>query len=491
MDHARIQHRPCSGTGFCPAGRRLLRVQLPRGHIPCRLRAGSLANRAFFAGSSLRGADTEGASQGRATIRMSAMPGIPGTKMPGKPGPAEQPEGSLTPRNRGQTGRRITPFLLPVLVFRLLVSAWILCLVVLAGSEALAAQTQSALVPEDPAPVPAQGAQKDPGSLQLQDEATGTAARTQGTARVPAGADADAREAAEAAEKKAEALRHQQHEEAFARSLEDLLPLGPDEVRTYLDQKERLDNAALPDPARMRTHTRTLSGSVQDEPPVIHLTAGYSSTLLFQDVTGAPWPVLSAILGNARAYAVSQPRVEAAAAGENRGKGAEAEQGERNVHSHIVNLVPLRNHASSNLVLTLEGAEYPVVLHLVTGSGRREGRLNDALTIFRVQKEGPGARTPVLGPVQEPVSEELLAFVHGVPPKGAVRLRTRPADPGVQVWAYEGSLYVRSIYQAVWPAWERSAACEDVHLYVMPVTASIVVSKNGRRLSLVCQRPGP
>ena len=476
MDHARIQHLSDSSSG--PAGRRLLRVQLPRGHIPCRIRADPGCSRRMPAHS----VRPQGAGPGlplNDTTRTAARTRIRGTDQ-------------TTGQGTGQgAGRRSGRFLLPVLVFRLIVSAWILCLAVLAGSEALAARAASALVPESPAPVPAQGAQKDPGSLQLQDPERAFD-RTAGSADAAAedGGLQQADEAARAREQD-EALRQRQHEDAFARSLDDLLPLDPDEVRTYLDQKERLDNAALPDPARMRTRTRTLAGSMQDEPPVIHLTAGYSSTLLFQDVTGAPWPVLSAILGNARAYAVSQPRVDVADTGPSGGRRTESGGEKHNVHSHIVNLVPLRNHASSNLVLTLEGAEYPVVLHLVTGSGRREGRLNDALTIFRVQKEGPGARSPLLGPVQEPVSEELLAFVHGVPPRGAVRVRTQPADPGVQVWAHEGRLYVRSIYQAVWPAWERSAACEDTHLYVMPVTASIVVSRNGQRLSLVCQRPVP
>ena len=169
----------------------------------------------------------------------------------------------------------------------------------------------------------------------------------------------------------------------FEESVEKLLPVDPGEIRTYIEKRDRVEGAAAPGPARMRTGTRQISAVPGAVPQVIRLTAGYSSTVMFQDATGEPWPVLSIVLGNARAFQATQPKVEA--------EDGEAQSGVRNrtgtaranVASNVVSLVPLTNHASSNLMVTLEDAPYPVVLHLITESQARRGRVGGGAVSLR------------------------------------------------------------------------------------------------------------
>ena len=219
----------------------------------------------------------------------------------------------------------------------------------------------------------------------------------------------------------------------FEESVEKLLPVDPGEIRTYIEKRDRVEGAAAPGPARMRTGTRQISAVPGAVPQVIRLTAGYSSTVMFQDATGEPWPVLSIVLGNARAFQATQPKVEA--------EDGEAQSGVRNrtgtaranVASNVVSLVPLTNHASSNLMVTLEDAPYPVVLHLITESQARRGRVGDALVVFRLDRGGPNAKPAVLAPpAPEAVSADLLEFVHGVPPDGARPVRLEPEYPGTR-----------------------------------------------------------
>lgn len=287
----------------------------------------------------------------------------------------------------------------------------------------------------------------------------------------------------------------QPREDPFEESLKELLPLAPEEVERFLRARDALEGAAEPGPARMQSRVRTLDAGSISTGEVLHLTRGYSSTVLVEDVTGAPWPVLSAILGDPGAFAVSQPRADqevlpsdGAPSPEGRGEGAK-ERSVRNVHSHIVNIVPLTNHAVSNLVLTLEGAQYPLVLHLVTDSARRPGRASDALTVLRLSRPGPCARAVAVGPAPGMVSEAMLGFMHGRAPAGAVRMKVQPADQGLQVWLYEGSIYVRSMHQAVWPAWTQTAATEGWTLYVMPRTPSLVLTREGRRVRYLLSAP--
>ena len=328
------------------------------------------------------------------------------------------------------------------------------------------------LAPESPAPHPARAGQSDPGTVVLGE---GSLSQGRPSDAMPGAPPQGGSKAERQAERQAE------RERLFEESLEALLPVAPKDVERFLEARDALEGATEPGPASMRNRTRVLEAGVRNEPTLVRLTRGYSSTLLFQDVTGAPWPVLSVILGDPGAFALTQPKVgQVPVTGNAASKDRRAVE---NVHSHIVNIVPLTNHTSSNLVLTLEGADYPIVLHLVTESVRSKGRTSDALTVFRIGRSGPNARTLPLGPEESGVSDELLAFVHGIAPAGAKRLGLEPADGGIEVWEYKGMLYVRSIFQAVWPAWTASAAMEGHTLYVMPRTPSLVVSKEGKRQS--------
>ena len=268
----------------------------------------------------------------------------------------------------------------------------------------------------------------------------------------------------------------------FEESVEKLLPVDPGEIRTYIEKRDRVEGAAAPGPARMRTGTRQISAVPGAVPQVIRLTAGYSSTVMFQDATGEPWPVLSIVLGNARAFQATQPKVEA--------EDGETQSGARNrtgtARANVVSLVPLTNHASSNLMVTLEDAPYPVVLHLITESQARRGRVGDALVVFRLDRGGPNAKPAVLAPpAPEAVSADLLEFVHGVPPDGARPVRLEPEYPGTRAWLYRDRIYLRTGHHAVWPAWLSRAGCGGLTVYALPRAPFVVLSVGGERVKLM------
>ncbi len=285
-------------------------------------------------------------------------------------------------------------------------------------------------------------------------------------------------------------------DELLDESIEKLLPLEPDEIRSYKRRRDSVESAVNPSPAQMRTETRQISAVPGIAPQTVRLTGGYASTVLFQDVTGAPWPVLSVVVGNPRAFSATQPRVTQETLYEDNTTGDDAhsargsnrrnmEAGTNNVASNVINVVPLTNLASTNLFVQLEGAPYPVVLHLLSESTALDSRIDDALVVFRMDKAGPNAKTPVLGPsIPGAVSEEILSFVHGVAPDGAKRVHFTPDVPGVQMWRHGGKLYLRTMHQAVWPAWTASASGDSLTVYAMPETPSVVVSVGGKRVKM-------
>lgn len=259
----------------------------------------------------------------------------------------------------------------------------------------------------------------------------------------------------------------QQHEIMLDESIEQLIPLDPRDVRKYIQKRDAIESVVEPGPAQMKTATRQISATPSAVPQVVRLTQGYSSTLLFQDSTGSPWPIMSTILGSPKSFQAIQPKVENV-------------DDTKNIHSNLINLVPLTSHASSNLVVTLDGAAYPVIIQLLTDSAAKSSRTADALVVFRLNKTGPNANLPQVGPTTPTtVTPEHLSFVHGVPPKGAVQMQTDPIFPNLRVWEFKGQYYLRTPYPAVWPAWTSIANGDDIRVYVMPKTLMFVLSING------------
>lgn len=120
-------------------------------------------------------------------------------------------------------------------------------------------------------------------------------------------------------------------------------------------------------------------------------------------------------------------------------------------------------------------------MHLITDSPQKKLRQTDALLTFRLDQPGPNATLPTLSPNLPfaTVAEEILGFIHAVPPKGAIPLKIKPSLPSLKLWKYGGKICLRTTHSLIWPAWTQVVEGEDVHLYVLPLTQSLVVSFNG------------
>ena len=279
-------------------------------------------------------------------------------------------------------------------------------------------------------------------------------------------------------------------------AVDNIMPLSPDQIRSLRRKQDVIDEAVSAPPAKMRTETRQLHVTPGAAPQVIRMTGGYSSTIVFQDMTGKPWPVLSMILGNPESFSAVQPKnaSKAITTTEKRRRAnasetdtADLSETEDNVTSNVINIVPLSNRESSNLAVNLQGCPYPVILHLLTESPLKGQRSAVALVVFRLDKRGPQAEMPQIAPSSgtDTVSEEALGFMHGVPPQDASVLPLTPPLPGTRIWKYRGKLYLRTSHAVVWPAWNSLAMGDDIRVYTLPPTRSLVLSINGEHQKVV------
>lgn len=258
---------------------------------------------------------------------------------------------------------------------------------------------------------------------------------------------------------------------AFQQVLQQLVPMSPDMVRDFrrhVDQTGRAASGpasgALPS-ARTRSIQLTLRpGEVM---PNVRLHPGNASVVTFSDMTGAPWPVLSATVGNPQAYAL-------------------AEAGERG-RTNMVVISPITQHAvAANLVVTLVGHPVPVIFSLATGTGEVDHRLD-----VGVRARGPNA-------VMDPISSSSLAptndatvqaFIDGVPPRGARKLTTSSRD--VEAWKLGDMVYVRTPLELLSPAYTaRARSVSGTSVYTLVEAPVLLVSQDGRVSSVTVSAGG-
>lgn len=253
-------------------------------------------------------------------------------------------------------------------------------------------------------------------------------------------------------------------DQAFEESLKQLMPMTPEQIEAYKGKIEETQRAIkIKTPPKVSERTRRISLQPGGKAPVVNIVPGYVSSLAFFDLTGEPWPITSISTGNPQAYSVQKPELK---------------------DGNIITISALREHSSSNLVITLAEYSMPFSVQVVTDIEQAES--TDALVAFRAEKRGPLAKDPVVGAkLKSTISDTLLGFLDFIPPADAVYLNKKPELEGVDIWRYNSVYYVRSQHMLTWPAYTETArGSGGISVYAVPEVPEIVISKNGELTSI-------
>ncbi len=223
----------------------------------------------------------------------------------------------------------------------------------------------------------------------------------------------------------------------------------------------------------VRTIPRISSASVDLSPgaslPIVRTMPGETSTLVFVDSTGAPWPL-------AAAPRVSDPRYFDA---------------EWLQDSPSVVISALSAYEDGNVTVFLKSLATPVVVKLASGEpdskvSKNKGRIVDYRLDLRVPGRGPNAQAPLLGPGKIALYDSTMqSFLDGIPVNDAKRIVVHGDVPAnTQVWQYDGSLFVRTRYD-IQTAFDQSMASGDgTRVYRLPLTPYVMLSQMGRSVTL-------
>lgn len=264
----------------------------------------------------------------------------------------------------------------------------------------------------------------------------------------------------------------------FESSRRQILPVDPEQIFELRKGFEKAEKAKIEGvQPKVFSGTRNISIRPGGQQPKITLTKGYVSSIIFQDATGAPWPIDSARVGDDSLYSVPF---------ENKSEPDGGVNGPRN----LLTIVPLLASGSSNLVVILEGQDVPIILLLQSTLPTSKQRKTDTLVAFRVDERGPNAEAPVVGGAVDPVvNSDLLRFLDGTPPNGAKMLETIPELPDFNLWSYSGKNYVVTRNTLLWPAWTSSARSNKLYVYEVQPVHSLLVLANGQRKTLNVKAP--
>lgn len=256
--------------------------------------------------------------------------------------------------------------------------------------------------------------------------------------------------------------RDQVREDAFQSLVETEMPMTPDMVRKLrkmLDELQKAKSELPNDPPKPVVSTVSVKGEPGESPPVIRLGRNFVTTLIFTDVTGAPWPIIHYGGGNDEMFKVENPNPEKT--------------------SHHLTVNPLGSYIFGSMEVTLEGGR---TVSIIVTSDQKSVDVN---TTIQMLGRGPKAVAPIIYSGSTPKANPVMtAFVDGVPPEKAISLES--SDTRVQAWRLGDKYYVRTRMTMYAPSWtDHRGSPQGVHAYEITPIPVITAGEEGHPQQIV------
>ena len=253
--------------------------------------------------------------------------------------------------------------------------------------------------------------------------------------------------------------------EAWA--LEQAAPLNRQEVEHVIQRMDDVSRGRAWQSSDVvpRISSLTVNLSPGASLPVLRTATNEGSTVIFTDETGAPWPLAAPPYNpNPSGFYVSYIPDSAA-----------------------MTVQALSQYDQGNIHVYLKGLSVPVIIEVNSGeaSDSKASHIIDSRLDLRIPQRGPQAKKMVAGQSKIGLNNPTLqAFLDGVPPKDAHRLKTEGNLPDTQVWQMGDDLYIRSRSE-IRDEFELTQASGDgTWLYKLPLTPEVAFSHGGKTVYL-------
>ena len=246
-------------------------------------------------------------------------------------------------------------------------------------------------------------------------------------------------------------------DQAFANVARGALPMTPQQVHAlhYLfDQNQQATVQAPGLPPKPTSSSVIVNLSPGAVPPVIRLAAGFITSLVFLDTTGAPWPIKAYDLGDPRGFNIQWDK-----------------------QSNMLLVQALSAYKSANLAVMLKDLDTPVMITLLPGQQAVDYRVD-----LRLPGVGPNAAPSVNG-MPDSADPKLLSVLDGVPPDGSEEVMVQGGE--AQAWVVGATLYLRTRLTVLSPGWiSMMTSADGMHAYQLNKTPLLLVSQRGKMTQL-------
>lgn len=254
-------------------------------------------------------------------------------------------------------------------------------------------------------------------------------------------------------------LAEMQRDEAFNALINEQLPLSPDQItrlHKYYDLTLQAKATLPAPPPTPHFSSTTVNLEPGGSPPVIRLSAGFVTSLVFVDFNGDPWPLTAYSIGDPQNFNVQWDQ-----------KG------------HTIFVQSLKKYGHGNLAVRLWGLDTPVMITLVSGQKNVDFRVD-----LRVPGRGPDSKPPIVEILPSAkVSPLLINILDGIPPRGSVRLSVSGGHG--EAWLSDSRVYFRTKLTVLSPAWTATVASPDgTHVYELMPTPYILATQNGKTVDI-------
>ncbi len=263
-------------------------------------------------------------------------------------------------------------------------------------------------------------------------------------------------------------------EEIYDAAEKAIVPLTPDEIRKFRERLRETEKASREELTEVTPAVRTVSVSLDPGklPPVIMTRRGYSTSLVFLDSTGTPWPIFSVNVGDDKAFGVEQ------------------------VGDASVVIQCKQAFAVSNIIVALKNVPTPLVWQLRHGDSEVDFRVNAMMPVPGPLSEIPQAEPPLPLPHGDSgdglIADDIVdAFINDLPPVAATR-RALIGDSTTKVWIYQGNMIIRTRHLLMTPrSRQQKTGPNRYSVYVVPKeTPALTLYRDGRT-ALVTVDPRP
>lgn len=249
-------------------------------------------------------------------------------------------------------------------------------------------------------------------------------------------------------------------EEAFQKLLESKAPLNPEQIiklNKVLDKNKKAIRVNPNTPPQPISSTITIDLSPGAPPPLVRLSAGFVSSLVFVDSTGQPWPIADYSLGNPQDFNIQWDK-----------------------KTNALFIQSTAPYVTANLAIRLAKLDTPIMISLVTGQRDVDYRVD-----FQIRAHGPNA-LPMIGETNYSnfvMPPSLLKVLDGIPPENSKELQI--ASNLGRAWLHNDKIIFRTKLVVLSPAWNATISSPDgTKVYEFMQTPLILASQNGKTIKI-------